>query len=38
LEGSRTIEKITNEHPEKLAAVAEGRISKDKEPKITKDK
>jgi hypothetical protein len=38
LQGTLTSQKIIKEHPEKLVDVAEGRISKDKEPTIVKDK
>jgi hypothetical protein len=38
LQGALTSQKIIKEHPEKLVDVAEGRISKDKEPTIVKDK
>lgn len=38
LNGVFTANKIIAEHPEKLVDVAEGRISKDKQPTIIKDK
>jgi hypothetical protein len=38
LQGTLTSHKIIKEHPEKLVDVAEGRISKDKESTIVKDK
>lgn len=38
LQGTLASHKIIKEHPEKLVDVAEGRISKDKEPTIVKDK
>ena len=36
--GTTTIQKITNEHHEKLVEVAEGKVSRDKESPIVKDK
>jgi len=38
LNGVFTANKIITEHPEKMADVAEGRIPKDKQPTIIKDK
>ena len=38
LQGVLVSQQIIKEHPEKLVDVAEGRISKDKDPTIIKDK
>lgn len=37
VQGGLTSQKIITEHPEKLVDIAEGRISRDKEPVVIKD-